>query len=164
MCYKKGLEKKIIEAKNMTLYLGVRVEIANRFFNAKEIKQYNRRNKNTKVLDIHSGGRITVEKTDHMLIARGEKNEKYDTGMVNFSVVGTMSSGAKEVKRVVQIINVLGNDRLIRERVYTFVEGRSVLGSIPELYALNQAFENLEKIMPGFVKAGWYYAPEAMFR
>lgn len=148
----------------MTLYLGVRVEIANRFFNAKEIKQYNRRNKNTKVLDIHDSGKITVEKTDSMLIARGEKNDKHDTGMVNFSVMGKMSSDEKEVMRVVQIINVLGNDRLIRERVNTFVEGRSVLSAIPELHALNQAFSNLEKMMPGFTKAGWYYAPEAILK
>lgn len=146
-------------------YLGVRVELASRFFTVSNLAaRYNRKHKTTRVFDIHTNGRITVEKSKNMLIARGEDQSKDrpETGLVNFSIGVDMGEQVKEVQRVIQIVNVLGNDRLIKERVKTFVDGKSMLNSIPELHLLNDAFGNLEALMPGFIKAGWYYAPETI--
>ena len=147
-----------------SLYLGVRVEIASRFYTMRSLAaQYNRRHETTKVLDVCKNGKITIHKADGMLIAHGEKIDKGDNGLVNFATVSVLDgSKERDVKRVVQIVNVLGNDRLIRERVKTFVDGRSMLSMIPELEILKEAFRDLEKIMPGFVNSGWYYAPEAL--
>ncbi len=146
------------------LYLGVRVEIANRFFVANNLeKQYNSAHDATRIFDVWREGKITVEKRDAMIIARGAKNDKSSTGLVNFSVMSEMSED-KEIRRVVQIVNVLGNNRLIRERVSIFVNGRSLLNAIPEMQTIRDAFINLDSILPGFIKAGWYYAPEARFQ
>ena len=145
------------------LYLGVRVEVANRFLTVKNLeKHYNSAHTDTQVFDLHQDGKITVEKKDSMLIARGTKHDKFSTGLVNFSVMAELKKN-EDIKRVVQIVNVLGNDRLIRERVEIFVKGNSLLNAIPELKVLKDAFIALDSIKPGFVRSGWYYAPEAKF-
>lgn len=148
----------------MPLYIGVRVEVANRLIDIEKLKTYNRRFKTTRIFDITDNGRITVEKSNQMIIARGKRNEKGSNGLVNFSLMTKSDATAKEeVERIVKIVNCLGNERLIRERVHTFVHGRSLLNQLPELKELKVAFNNLEELMPGFIEAGWYYAPEALF-
>jgi len=146
------------------LYLGVRVEIANRFAVKDLQKKYNSAHDETQIFDLHKDGKITVEKKDSMLIARGAKSDKPSStgGLVNFSVMAEVNKD-EEVRRIVQIVNVLGNDRLIRERVALFVNGKSLLNAIPELNQLKDAFISIESMMPGFIKSGWYYAPEAIF-
>lgn len=146
-----------------TLYLGVRAEVAKRFVPSTDVvEQYNNSHANTKIFDLHHNGKITADKSNSVVIAHGEKYQKGTTGLVNFAVMTDISS-QKDIVRVVQIINVLGNDRLIREKVSLFAQGKSLLNSIPELRPIKDAFVNIEKIMPGFIKSGWYYAPEAMF-
>jgi hypothetical protein len=148
-------------------YIGVRIEVTSRIANqnfktATQIqKRYNKIHKATCILDPHDNGRITVEKTNAMIIARGKQDDRGDNGLVNFSVMGETSGGAEAAERVVKIINVLGNDRLVRERVKTFVDGKSMLNSLPELEHLIDAFNDLEVLMPGFIRGAWYYAPEA---
>lgn len=144
------------------LYLGVRVEVANRFVVATLEKDYNKAHNKTKIFDLCEEGKITAEKKDSMLIAHGTSDKNITTGLVNFSVMTELNTD-KEIKRIVQIINVLGNDRLIREKVSLFVNGKSILNAIPELKGIRDAFISIESIMPGFVKSGWYYAPEAKF-
>lgn len=148
----------------MSLYVGVRVEVATRIANISKLKTYNRKYKNTRVFDITDNGRITVEKSKQMIIARGKKNEKGPSGLVNFSVMVRQNTDKPaDIERIVKIVNCLGNERLIRERVHTFVHQHSLLNSIPELKDILTAFNNIEMLMPGFVEAGWYYAPEAIF-
>lgn len=155
---------RLVDLMDKPLYLGVRVELANRFLIVDDLEsEFNSAHDTTKIFDIYQEGKITVEKKDSMLIARGAKNEKNSTGLVNFSVMVEVVNG-EEIKRVVQIINVLGNDRLIREKVSTFVNGKSSLNAIPEMNELKKAFINLDSILPGFLKAGWYYAPEARLK
>ena len=149
---------------NKPLYLGVRVELANRFLVVNDLEtKFNSAHDTTQIFDICQEGKIIVEKKDAMLIARGTKNERDSTGLVNFSVMVEVEKG-EEIKRVVQIVNVLGNDRLIKERVAIFVSGKSLLNDIPEMNMLREAFISLDSILPGFIKAGWYYAPEARFQ
>jgi len=146
----------------MPIYIGVRVEVASRLATVEKLKAYNKKNRKTRVFDITDNGRVTVEKSSQMIIAKGKKEEGRINGLINFSVMSKQSD-CSDLERVVKIINVLGNDRLIRERVLTFVTGNSLLNSIPELNGLVEAFNNLEALIPGFIEAGWYYAPEAKF-
>jgi hypothetical protein len=149
-----------------SLYVGVRVEISNRFINnSKIIKNYNKTHKNTRLSDFHSDGKIFVERRKNMLIARGVKSDAgMSNSMANFSMMSKISGGIVAVERIIQIVNILGNDRLIRERIKTFVNGNSVLNNLPELNGLSQAFMDLDSIVPGFIRSGWYYAPEALFK
>lgn len=148
---------------NKALYLGVRAEIAKRFVPSDDIvAKYNKAHTNTKLMDLYHNGKITVEKSHLAVVAHGEKHNKNKTGLVNFAVMSELGNHT-DVLRVVQIINVLGNDRLIREKVSLFANGRSLLNSIPELGPIRKAFQEVEELMPGFIRAGWYYAPEAIF-
>jgi len=148
----------------MPLYIGVRVEVANRIADVSKLKAYNRKYKTTRVFDIMDNGRITVDKSNHMIVARGKKDEKGSSGLVNFSVMAKQDTEQpSDIERIVKIINCLGNERLIRERVHTFAHKRSMLNNIPELSEILTAFNNIEELMPGFIDAGWYYAPEALF-
>jgi hypothetical protein len=147
-----------------TMYIGFRVEIAGRLLKANNlIKKYNSNHKNTKLFDLFLDGKISIEKDGKMLIARGAKSDK-PTNMVNFAAVSAMGTQKKDVDRVVQIVNVLGNDRLIRERVNTFMSGFSNLNNIPELQPMYDVFVDLDSIIPGFAKTAWYYAPEAIIK
>ena len=149
------------------LYIGFRVEISNRFCTLQNlVKKYNSSHQKTQIFDLHKDGKITVEKKGAMLIARGATLDKGkpSMGLVNFSIMAKVSDNPEDIERLIQIVNVLGNDRLIRERVATFMGGRSMLNAIPELDELKNAITDLESVMPGFVKAGWYYAPEAILK
>jgi hypothetical protein len=146
-------------------YIGLRVEIVNRIVKkdlCKIVDKYNDQNE-SKIFDLYVNGKITIERTNSMIIARGEndKRKKKGSGIINFSAMVPIESS--EVDRIVQIINVLGNGRLIRERVVTFVSGNSTLNKLPELNGLVGALSEIETHIPGFVNGGWYYAPEAIF-
>lgn len=145
-------------------YIGFRIEIASRIITAdisKLIDQYN--TDNQKIFDLHTNGRISIEHKDSMLIARGENDQGKNNNIrnINFSVMIPIET--KEIDRIVQIVNVLGNGRLIRERVKTFVDGQSMLNKLPELTGLVIALSNIDLYIPGFISGSWYYAPEAKF-
>ena len=146
-----------------TVYLGIRIEMSNRFLIAKNfISRYNKAHKKTRLFDLHRDGKITVEKKNSMIMARGIKNDRPYGGLINFSIM-TEVRRVKEAERIVKIVNVLGNDRLIRERVSLFVQKQSMLNAIPELTEIRNALIDIDNEIPGFVKSGWYYAPEARF-
>jgi len=147
------------------LYIGVRVEISNRSSKIKGIKESYFKNYNTEnIFDYHENGKITVERTQEMLIVRGKTEDKFTTGLINFSVMNPLSDDPKEISRLVKIVNVLGNDRLIKERVKTFVEGKSMINNLAEFKGLVKVFMNINEISPGFIESAWYYAPEAKLK
>ena len=146
-------------------YVGFRAEIVSRIVKTdlcKTVEQFNDQYE-AKMFDVYLNGKITIERKDSMLIARGEDDnrKKQNGGTVNFSLMVPVDS--KDVERIVQIVNVLGNGRLIRERINTFTQGKSTLNQIPELEGLITAIDTIDAIMPGFIRGGWYYAPEANF-
>lgn len=147
-----------------SFWIGFRVEVANHFVGRNFVRRFNGNGKEkTRILELNRDGKIIVKKINKMLVASGQKLEKgTETGLANFSLLTKMNS-EDEASRVTQIINVLGNDRLIRERVAVFMNGRSMLDALPELTPLKNAFVKLEKIVPGFIMAAWFYAPEAVF-
>ena len=81
---------------------------------------------------------------------------------MNFSVMIKIKKD--EMIRLAQIINVLGNDKLIRERVSVFVNDNSMLNAIVELSELKNAFFDIDKMLPSFIKNAWYYAPEIVLK
>ena len=147
------------------MYIGFRVELATRIITdpATLAERYNATG-SARIFDLYPDGRITAEKRDGMIIARGAEETRKRTqntgGMVNFSLMVPIEN---DLTRVVQIVNILGNNRLIRERIKTFTDGRSTLNQIPELHMMKNAFERAEEHCPGIIVGGWYYAPEALW-
>lgn len=145
-----------------SLFIGVRVEITNKTSRIKGIDDtYKKIYKTEEIFDYHDNGRITVERNNEMLIVKGKTEDKFTTGLINFSVMSELKRDEKELYRVVKIVNVLGNDRLIKERVKTFVDGKSMLNNLQEFSGLQSIFININDLAPGFIDLAWYYAPEA---
>jgi hypothetical protein len=143
-------------------FIGFRVEVGNRLVVKNLLRRINSQHGKTQAYDLHRDGKIVIEKTKDMLVAHGEKaNKGLEKGLANFAVI-TQIKDEDQMFRIVRIVNVLGNDRLIRERVHQFVNGKSSLSSLPELEPIKEMFIRIERIIPGFIKSGWYYAPEAI--
>ena len=147
-------------AKTNDYYIGFRVEMNGKTIkNSKFFKKYNSNHKNIKLYDLKDRAKVTIQKIGVMITASSEKCD-FDTGTINFGVLIKVGTRKRDIERLVKIINVLGNDRLIRERVATFVGGESMLNNIPELNELKDIFVEIDDAMPGFVRTAWYYAPE----
>lgn len=153
----------------MSAYIGFRVELASRSINgdpAAAAEMYNAAHE-SQIFDMYINGKIALEKREDMLIARGEKGPRkskkqlYSSAQINFALVVPIEP--VDLERVVRIVNVLGNGRLIKERVKVFTDGTSAINNLPEMSPMIAAFVNLEAYMPGIITSGWYYAPEAIF-
>jgi len=142
--------------------LGFRIEISNHFLAKNLIKRFNAKFTSAQVSDLVKEGKITIEKKNGMLIVHGLKSD-YKTGLSNFSLMCDILEGKEELSRLIQIMNVLGNDRLIKEKISSFMSGKSMLSALPQLSPLKDAIIKLDSMMPGFIQHGWYYAPEATF-
>jgi len=144
------------------LYIGVRVESSNVTIGDTALLESTC--SRASVSGIHIEGRVVMEKPSGMIVARGKIDGKSaGDNLVNFALMAPAGSKANAL-RFVKIINVLGNDKLIKERVSTFMNEESVLNEIPELSFLMNAFAEIDDKFPGFVSSSWYYAPEAKLR
>ena len=143
-------------------YVGVRIEINSRSLKNEKLQEiFNTNSNNTKILELYRNGKITVNKKDNMLIACGKKDDKSISNLTNFSVLVALEKPREDIERVVKIVNVLGNDKLIKEKVKTFVLEQSILNKISEFSQLKQSFIILNELIPHFIETAWYYAPEA---
>ena len=148
------------------IYIGFRVEVPNRIGkNIPKIKsKYNKSNK-AQIFDLYKDGKIIIEISDSMTFARGAKEPKVRTGSINFALLIPLKDQTEDgLTRIVQIVNVLGNGKLIREKISTFVKKESTLNYLPELDDLVQAFVMLDKLVPGVIANGCYYAPDALLK
>lgn len=144
----------------MNSYIGIRIEVSNRISKAKNlITEFNDKTK-YKIFDFNTNGKITINKQQNDIITVCGKQENKNTGMINFALLQPLNVEYDEIKRIVKIINVLGNGKLLKEKVKTFVIEKSVLNKLPEFCELNEAFHCIESIVPGFIENAWYYAPE----
>lgn len=144
------------------LFVGFRIEMSGKFLARNFVKRYNNKYDDTKIIDICNEGKIIVKKREKMLLVSGKKVKKGFTGLINFSLMVPVETEA-DLDRIIQIVNVLGNDRLIKERVSLFVAGKSKLNYLPQLNPIKQAFIRIENMMPGFIRSAWYYVPEAVY-
>jgi len=143
------------------VFLGFRVEIIGKIIPISNLeKTYNNIYKETFIFDVHKNSKILVSKVNSIILARGDTRNK-NSGLTNFGVMIQVEKS--EAERVAQIINVLGNNRLVKERVSLFVANKSTLNTIKELSLLKDAFRNIDKIIPGFIKFGWYFAPDIKY-
>ena len=80
--------------------------------------------------------------------------------MVGFTSKGEISDAIRGVK----IINVLANDRIRKERIIDFMEGRSILKHIKGFDSLKDVFTEIEKVLPSFSNYAIMHIPEVRLR
>lgn len=143
----------------MAFNFGIRIEISNKVPKIKTILQ-NYSNPEIQISDINDNARIIPNKVDDMLLVKSKQETKYQTGLINFHVAAHLDKTEEELKRLVKIINVLGNGRVIREKVKSLQSGTSIFNKLVEFKEFPKFIEDFEKQIPGFSFAAWYYAPE----
>jgi len=96
----------------------------------------------------------------NILSAFGHCLPNKKSSRTNFMVGVESTEDTTEIIRNIKIINVLANDRIRCERVYDYMEGKSILKHMRVFDQLKQAFENLEEIFPSIVNYATMYVPE----
>lgn len=154
------------ENEKLMVYIGFRVETISRIISGsidKISEDYNARY-DFKIINPISHAKIIAKKAEPVVLARGEKEKKdRPDAATNFSLVVPIKKES-EAERVAKIINVLGNGKLVRERINLFCDRKSTLNNIPELCLLVDAFKALDTYIPGIIRGGWYYAPEIVYK
>ena len=141
------------------IYLGVRVEINSKNIKDKNFQSNYNKSGSAKIFDLCENGRVALEKKNELLLVCGKK-DKNPSNLTNFSLLVELKKSKSDLERIVKIINVLGNDKLIKEKAKAFVSGQSILNNIVELEPLKQAFKEVSSRIPNFMELAWYYAPE----
>lgn len=107
----------------------------------------------------------TVIPEDHidLAITSYRSNEsRWNTDKVSFNVITEKyfeDNGYQQVDRIGKLTFILGNDRIMRERISTLMNKKSKLSVIPEYNFLLQELEELNNIVPELINKGSFYAP-----
>lgn len=78
----------------------------------------------------------------------------------NFMASFDAGGDVAEMVRIVQIINVLSNDKVRRERAADFAQGHSVLEHLGQFDPLRQALLDLNRMVPSFLGCAIVHIPE----
>ena len=141
--------------------IGIRIEIPNKFLNGKDLFSIYKKNNKILLVDLCKGGKVIPKYFNGLVLA---KNEGSGGNVSNFSILVNFGEDLEKVKRITKIINILGDDKLFKEKLKMFISGKSVLNAIPELIILKQSLIILDQIIPRFSEVAWYSAPDAKLR
>jgi hypothetical protein len=141
-------------------FVGVRIELPTKLLNNKDLgKLYKKDHKQKLTFDVTCEQKIVPRRIDDLILAR-PGNEK----QANWSSFPLFASfdNLDAALRIIRILNVLGDDKLIRESVKSFMEDHSTLSNLTELTSLKTIFGNLNTIIPHFTELAWFSAPDAL--
>lgn len=145
-------------------YIGIMVEIPVKFQRGKLnfIKLYD--NKEIIIRDYYRNGKVFMERRSGMLLVKSTKIPKAKTGLTYFSIMMEVEE-LSEAKRLIGIINTLGNEKIIKEKISMFVNNKSLISSLSELSPIKNAIIDLNtnKQVENLIEHGNYYIPTAFF-
>lgn len=142
-------------------YLGIKIEIPNKYVKGVNIIREYKKVFKSSCIKKFCVGKIISEDCKELLLTKSIKER---TPLSNFSVLFNFGHNKKEIKRLIGIINVLGDGKILKEKVKTFIKGDSVLNLLPEFKDLNIVFNNLEQLIPNFIEVAWINAPDAIIK
>ena len=143
--------------------VGIRIELPTRMISRKDlVREYKKRFNQSVIFDVNHEFKVLPFCVKEVILAR--PGEEKSMGSSSFSILLNMGDDLDSVMRLVKIINILGNDRIIREKIKMFFIGKSTLNMLPELNSMMDILKNIEQIIPGFIETAWLVAPEAKLR
>lgn len=151
----------IIENNNISK-IGIRVE-----GNSSILKDYNKSNctilkDNLEIGPLSWGGTVVPEDHYDVAISAFRSNEnRWKTDKVSFTLIGNEyyeDKGFEQTDRVAKLTFLLSNDRIVKEKVESLLNGKSKLAVIPEYNFLKKAIEEILTIMPDIKKA-YFHVP-----
>jgi len=153
----------IIEDNNIAKY-GIRVEMPSNC-----LKDFHKSNCTLiKKDDLEIGplswyGTVIPEDHFDMAISAFRSNEnRWKTDKVSFSLIGdvvTNNQGFEQTNRIGQLIFVLANDRVIKEKVSTILNGKSTVSKIKEYDWLAEKIHSLSPIIPDLATKAYFHVP-----
>lgn len=143
---------------------GIRMEV-----NSPHMKDFNKSNctliKNDKVEIGPLSWYGTVIPEDHLDLAisafRSNEN-RWKTDKVSFNLIGNVpfpETGFEQTDRIGKLTFVLSNDRIIKERVTTFMTDKSKISIIPEYGWLKETLEELNLAIPDIIDKAYFHVP-----
>lgn len=102
---------------------------------------------------------------DHidLVIASFRSNEaRWNSDKVSFNVVSERyfsETGYQQADRIGKLTFILGNDRVMKERLSTLMSKKSKLSIMPEYNWLLESLEMVNNIIPELLNKGSFYAP-----
>lgn len=143
---------------------GVRIEA-----NSSVLKDFNKSNCTIRKGDDLEIGPLswygTVIPEDHvdMAISAFRSNEaRWKTDKVSFSFIGNRpfpGTGFEQTDRISKLTFILANDRIIKERVSTILNGKSKISIIPEYDWLKEAIADFANVLPEIATKAHYHSP-----
>lgn len=108
----------------------------------------------------------TVIQEDHsdLVISAFRSNEdRWKSDKVSFSLLRSIyfeNQGSVQTDRIGKLAFLLFNDRVSKEKIRTFMRGKSQLNLIPEYEWLSETLLQLEDIIPDVCKKGYFHVPD----
>src|SRR5271166_1250381 len=141
----------IVEENNITKF-GIRVEIT-----SSSLKDFNTSNCFIANKDLELGPfswHGTVVPEDHIDFAisgfRGNE-ERWETDKTSFNLIGNRvfpNKGFEQTNRIGQLTFILSNDRILKEKISTILNGKSRLSLLPEYDWLPEAINKVAQFVP----------------
>lgn len=145
-----------------TVRLGVRVETSSKLMRPLVAKQGDVLMEYDQVRfdDARFGGFVGEWEDFGMVSAFGHTLPDKHSQRTNFMASFAAKNGFTEAMRVARIVNVLSNDKIRRERIYDFIQGKSVLKHIPQFECLIAPFIEFDRLVPKFMATAVMHVPE----
>lgn len=145
--------------------LGVRVEVPTRLLRSLMAKQGDiaAEHGDVRFDDARFGGFVGEWEGSGVVSAFGHTLPGKRSERTNFMAGFEAGDGFAEAVRTARIINVLSNDKVRREHIRDFMEGRSVLKHLPQFERLGAAFAEFDRLVPRFTAMAIIHVPEAHF-
>ena len=142
--------------------IGFVIEVPNSIIDRRDFNRlknnYNKRKNPVRILDFNYSGKIELVDRDDKKDYCDIIGKKLGDGKIcNFAV--TIEVDEETAKRVAALVNVLGNDRIIRERIPVFCNKTSMIAHIEEFEEFFKLFDYLSKNISGFKNRATYYCP-----
>jgi uncharacterized FAD-dependent dehydrogenase len=146
---------------------GIRIEM-----NSGLLKEFNKSNCNlSKIGEVDIGpfswnGTVIPEDHVDMAISSFRSNEnRWKTDKVSFNLIGHrpfLKSGFEQTDRLGKLTFVLANDRIIKERVSSILNGKSKISIIPEYDWLKDTIKELAAVIPEIATKAYCHMPTIM--
>lgn len=152
----------IIESNDIARF-GIRIEA-----NSNLMKDFNHSNCTITKPELEIGplswnGTIIPEDHSSTAITAFRSNEdRWKTDKVSFNLIGDrvfFGGGYEQMDRLSKLTFLIANDRILKERVSSIVNGRSKLCIMKEYDWLKPVIQELATIIPNIDKKAYFYAP-----
>jgi len=108
-------------------------------------------------------GNVETVELSHVKTSNGRSISSQKNYNANMGLLKTFQSktASKDAYRLVEIVNVISDQQLMKESVSKFLSGTSSISPIPEYQSLIPGVRELARHFPMLAQKGSFYAPEA---